>query len=199
MLACFTTAPENPRPLHVVRESAAERWLETAPERWRAWLDGINYKPRPAAGALLPAADGTPEAALLVVGEPASPYDVAAAYGRLPDGDWTIESPDLDLGVAALGWALAAYRFDRYRKLEPVRRRLVVEDGQVLARANTIAHSVFLARDLINTPANDLGPEELAAAVHEVGETHGAEVASLAGDELLEHGYPAVHAVGRAS
>ncbi|HEX6144877.1 MAG TPA: leucyl aminopeptidase family protein, partial [Geminicoccaceae bacterium] len=201
MLPCFTRSPAaGARPLHLVRADRADAWLEAQPARWRAWLDGINYRAQPGAGALLPGPDGAPEAALLVVGARPSPFDVAAAHGRLPDGDWRAASGDtVEPGVAALSWALGSYRFERYRTGEPAKRRLVIDDTPEIRRAEVVAEAVFLARDLINTPANDLGPAELAAAVEEVAARFGAEVRILAGEDELGERYPAVLAVGRAS
>ncbi|HEX6143498.1 MAG TPA: leucyl aminopeptidase family protein [Geminicoccaceae bacterium] len=200
MLDCFTTSGERARPLHVIAAAAAGPWLEGRPARWRAWLEGIGYRAQPGNGALLPGPDGAPEAALLVVGERPSPFDVAAAYARLPDGDWRIETEGaIEPAVAALGWALGSYRFDRYRKVEPVVRRLTLAGGAESRTATIAAEAVFLARDLINTPASDLGPAELAVAVEEVAGRYGASVRTLVGEDLLEQGYPAVFAVGHGS
>jgi leucyl aminopeptidase len=99
-----------------------------------------------------------------------------------------------------LGWALAAYRFTRYRSEEATKEvRLVLPEGEGVARAGHLAEATWLARDLINTPAGDLGPEELAAAVQDVAKRFGAECRVIVGDELLAANYPAVHTVGRAA
>jgi len=153
-----------------------------------------------ALGALLPGADGSVEAAVLVLSEPAEPWDVAALRGRLPAGDWRLEVAPEEREQAALGWALASYRFDRYRsrnEAKPV--RLVVADDRTGARADAIAAAVWLARDLINTPASDLGPAELAEAAAGIAERFDADVRTIVGDDLLAENYPAIHAVGRAS
>jgi leucyl aminopeptidase len=100
---------------------------------------------------------------------------------------------------AALGWALAAYRFTRYRRDDSERPRLVEPEGGGVARALRIAEATWLARDLINTPANDLGPEQLAEAVAVTAGRFGAECSVVVGDDLLPANFPAVHAVGRAS
>jgi leucyl aminopeptidase len=134
-----------------------------------------------------------------VLGEPVEPWDFAALRDRLPAGDWRLEPEAEPPGSAALGWALASYRFDRYRKNDAKRVRLAIAADPASERANTIAAAVFLARDLINTPAADLGPAELAAAAGEVAERFDAGFRALEGEALLEHNYPAVHAVGQAS
>jgi leucyl aminopeptidase len=98
-----------------------------------------------------------------------------------------------------LGWALATYRFGRYRKHEGSFPTLVWPGGCDRAGVERAASATFLVRDLINTPAADMGPEELAAAARTLADGHGARFAVIVGDELQVRNYPAVHAVGRAS
>jgi leucyl aminopeptidase len=101
---------------------------------------------------------------------------------------------------AALAWALGAYGFDRYKtKRGEPKPRLVVPDGIDLDEARAVARACALARDLVNTPANDMGPVELELAAREVAEANGAEIAVIVGEDLLDAGYPAIHAVGRAA
>ncbi len=104
---------------------------------------------------------------------------------------------------AALRLGLAGYRFERYRSGNGggngETARLVTGDAATAVRASALARSVFLARDLVNTPANDMGPAELEAAIRAVGEAFGATVETTLGDALLDAGFPAIHAVGRAS
>ena len=101
--------------------------------------------------------------------------------------------------MATLGWALASYRFERYRRSEAKLARLATAADFATERAKAIAEAIHLGRDLINTPACDLGPAELAAAVTDVAGRFAAEVRTIEGEALLAAGYPAVHAVGQAS
>ena len=199
MLNCFAPEASETRPIWIVRASEYRDWLGGQPEHVRAWLDGSAFEAKAGRSALVPGADGAPMGALLLLSEPAEPWDFAAVRERLPAGDWRLEPAADPHGVAALGWALASYRFDRYRRTEARRVRLAIAADPASERVDAIAQAVFLARDLINTPAADLGPAELAAAVGEVAERFGADFRTLAGDALLEHNYPAIHAVGQAS
>ena len=196
MLACFAPSDASARPLRVVAAAGYQDWLGTAEAPVREWLAATAFKPKAGAVTHLPGGG-----ALLLVATPAEPWDAAAAQGALPAGDWRLDDPDglLPSATAALGWALAAYRFTRYRRDETAQPRLALPEGPGVARALEIAAATWQARDLVNTPANDLGPEELAAAAFEVGGRYGAEIRVVVGEELLEAGYPAVHAVGRAS
>ncbi len=114
-------------------------------------------------------------------------------YETLPEG--------IDQTAAALAFALGSYGFDRYKAEGPGLRRprLAVDASVTLAEVERIANACALARDLVNTPANDMGPREIEAAADRLGKTHGAALQIVTGDALLEAGYPAVHAVGRAA
>jgi leucyl aminopeptidase len=199
MLPCFVAAADAAaRAVAVVPAAGYADWLARQPERTRAWLDGTSFEAKPASSALLPGQGGAPEGALLIASDPPEPWDCASLRARLPAGDWRIDGAAP--GPAALGWALASYRFERYRKREAKELRLVVDEADEEVRvAAATAEAVCLARDLINTPASDLGPGELAAAAQAVAERCGATFRTVIGDDLLEQNYPAIHAVGRAS
>jgi leucyl aminopeptidase len=198
MLACFAPATAEARTAHLVPASRFAGWLAAQPEPLRAWLAAAGFKGKAGTATLLPAGDGGPEA-LLVTSEPGSPWDAAALQGALAGGIWRLAGDGLDAGDAALGWALAAYRFERYRKEAGERPLLAVPESPAVARARMLAEAFYLARDLINTPTNDLGPAELAGAVESVAGRAGAEFRAIVGEALVDAGYPLVHAVGRAS
>lgn len=216
MLTCFAdddrAAAAAARPVRVVGPGGYDAWLAAAAPLERDWLKATGFAAKPSAVALLPAGGGGRggglAGALLVATDPAEPWDAAALAAALAptgDGAWRLDDPDglLPPETAALGWALASYRFERYRKAaegeERARPRLVVGDAPARDRAGRLASAVHLARDLINTPASDLGPAELAEAILAEARRYGAEASVVAGDELLAGNYPAIHAVGRAS
>jgi leucyl aminopeptidase len=199
MLPCFAPAGTPARPVTVVAASAYRGWLEAADTRPRAWLEGTGFKAKGGAVALLPDETGKPAGALLVASEPAEPWDAAALQAALPAGAWRIEGGVFPPALATLGWAMAAYRFTRYRAEENAKPQLVLPEGDGVRRALVLAEATWQARDLVNTPASDLGPAELAAAIEAVAHRHGAACKVIAGDALLDANYPAVHAVGRAS
>jgi leucyl aminopeptidase len=117
----------------------------------------------------------------------------------LPNGTYRFANAPHDARLGALAFALGRYRFARYRKNESPQVRLVVPDGVDGADLARMAEGVALARDLINTPANDMGPAELEGAVRTLAARHGATVSAITGDDLLEQNLPLIHAVGRAS
>jgi leucyl aminopeptidase len=202
MLPCFVAAGgTQARPVAVLSAESCAGWLAEQPKALRGWLEATGFEPKPAATALLPAADGSLAGALLILSEPAEPWDFAALRARLPAGDWRLDWAGTApaIGQAALGWALASYRFERYRQREAKPVRLALEDDVELRGSEAVAEAVWLARDLINTPASDLGPTELAEAVGAIATRFGARFRTIAGDALLAENYPAIHAVGRAS
>jgi leucyl aminopeptidase len=128
--------------------------------------------------------------------DPFAPGRLAAL---LPAGDYALSGEFDDAGLAGLGWLLQGYRFERYRAPNPATARLVLPDGVDGEELSLIADSVALARDLVNTPANDMGPAEIEAAIRALATECDATVASIVGDDLLARNFPMIHAVGRAS
>lgn len=125
---------------------------------------------------------------------------VTGKLGRaLPEGAWRFASTPVNPNLAALSLLLGSYVFTHYGKKEGRALRFAAPEGVDAARVRRLADGVFLARDLVNRPANDMGPAALEKAARQLGEAHGAEVSVIAGDELLEGNFPMIHAVGRAA
>jgi leucyl aminopeptidase len=127
-------------------------------------------------------------------------FALASFPRRLPAGDYRLDARGiaLDPAQAALGWALGAYRFSRYRKPSRIAARLVIDDKE-RAEVASLAEAATLTRDLINTPTQDMGPADLAAAVSSLAARHGCEYREWVGEDLLRDNFPTIHAVGRAA
>lgn len=117
----------------------------------------------------------------------------------MPAGVYRFANAPHDIRLATLAFALGAYKFSRYRKNDVSGAKLVPPDGIDMSEIARMAHAVTLARDLINTPANDMGPDELAEAAKALADTFGAKYSAIVGDDLLKKNFPLIHAVGRAS
>ncbi len=191
----------EPVPIIAVTESSLEEILARFGEGARRWIALNAYKGKPSSHLVIPAMDGDEAAVLFGVDEAGlpEPFALGSLVKSLPQGDYCLAEGFPDPEQAALGFALSSYKFERYLKPSGKVRRLGVGDDLDLDRLGTILDGVQLARDLINTPANDLGPEELAAAVEELFTTHGGTGRIIVGDGLLSENFPMVHAVGRAS
>jgi leucyl aminopeptidase len=125
---------------------------------------------------------------------------LAALPLALPAAEYALspESVPLDVELAALGWALGAYQFTRYRNTKRPGSPLVVS-AATLAALTPLIEATYLVRNLVNTPTEDMGPKQLADHAKQMGKTYKAKVREWVGDELLEDNFPTIHAVGRAS
>ncbi len=201
MHSLLTSASATAVPIHVV---SAENWPALQgrlPPTGRKFALAQGFAAKPGQHCLLPDATGALAAVLLGRdgGRRSDPFAPARLAALLPAGDYALEGEIDDPALAALGWLLQGYRFDRYRKPNPARARLCLPAEVDGAEISLIAESAMLARDLVNTPANDLGPAEIETAIRALAAECGASVTSIAGDELLARNFPMIHAVGRAS
>ncbi len=201
----FASADAAALPLHVLRAETAAAFLDACPAGQRAWLAAQGWSGAAGDPLLLPGPDGAVAGAVIGLGDAAARvrgrFALARAAAKLPEGVWRLQG-DLtgdEAEEAALGWLLGHYRFDRYRAGKAPGARLVAPAGVDAARLELIANAEALTRDLVNTPAADLGPAELEAAVRALAARHGATVSSVVGEDLLTAGFPMIHAVGQAS
>ena len=177
--------------------SAARKRLSAAQKRW---LDECAFTAAPGTHALLADANGKLVRVLAGVEGSDALGALAGLPGTLPVGVYHLaeEGAALDAQHVALGWALGAYQFTRYRKARRAPATLAIpgDDLKVLA---PLVQATALVRDLVNTPTEDMGPEHLGDAIAKLGKAHKAKVRDWVGDELLKHNFPTIHAVGRAS
>jgi len=189
---------KNGLDLHAVCAKDAKAWLEGKKRAGLVSLVGFGG----AAGELVALCDrkGAIAAWVLGLGKGGDRFALAEAAEKLPDGLYRLgEVAEFCGGAwAALGWLMGCYNFDRYKKRPAKKAKLLLPagvDGQEISR---IAQSLFLARDLVNTPANDMGPAELEAATRGLARRHGAKVSVVTG-AMLAKNYPLIAAVGGGS
>jgi leucyl aminopeptidase len=203
-------------PLFVARGStgAIPIWFVT-PDTWkdvrasgqaigvaaRRFAESAGFEPKPGRHLLLPGPDGALAGVLFGIEPDASkdPFLPGRLPGLLPSGTFRFADVVHDRRLAALAFALGSYRFTRYRPSDGKEIRLELPqevDGEELSR---IIEGVTLARDLVNTPANDMGPAELEDAARALAKRHGARFRALVGEDLRAENFPLIHAVGCAS
>ncbi|PDS71185.1 leucyl aminopeptidase family protein [Rhizobium phaseoli] len=165
------------------------------------WAKKAGYRAESGSLLLIPTAEGHLGGALFGLGTNPSeqPYITGRLARALPAGDWHIETAPLTANRLALGFGLGSYRFDRYKSEKSAAATMLIPSDADGADIKRQLAGVFLARDLINTPTNDMGPDQLEAAFRSLAQHYKAEVSVITGDALLEQNFPLVHTVGRAS
>ncbi|RFC65150.1 leucyl aminopeptidase family protein [Fulvimarina endophytica] len=197
------------RPILPVRPATRD----SLPDEARRWAEISRFEAKAGSVCLVPG-DGGLACVLLGLGkaEERDPSDgaraalLAGALARaLPEGAFHLDGTcGLDMDLTGLALRLGAYRFDRYKSgasgdASGPNIEIHLGEGRDLDKITAVADGVALARDLINTPVNDMGPGELETAIRDLAARHGAEVSAITGEDLLEHNFPMIHAVGRAS
>jgi leucyl aminopeptidase len=200
---CFLPADngEPAVPVHAIAAADLPGLARTLTVRAARWSAAAGFSAAAGDVCLIPDADGRPVMALFGLGDGIGSPSLAAGAlpAKLPAGTYRLASGFADPALASLAWALGVYRFARYRKDAPGLRRLVLPADVDAAEIARIADGVTLARDLVNTAANDLGPAELAEAARDLALRHGAVFSEIVGEGLVADGYPLIHAVGAAA
>lgn len=200
----FGFAPRARRavPLFAVTAADLPDFLKSCPSPVRTFLKAAGFKAAGEELLLIPDAKGALTAAVMGLGAGRDPLALAAFAEKLPAGTYRYESlpDDTPPTLAALAWALGTYRFKLSgHETPPEPPSLVLPEGADGDEAARIAAAVFFARDLINMPANRMGPAELAAAARKVARDHGAQFRQIVGEALTKANYPLIAAVGRGS
>ncbi|MEQ8832580.1 MAG: leucyl aminopeptidase family protein [Alphaproteobacteria bacterium] len=202
-MQCFVARTDDAtRRLSAVAKDEFDAWMKGQPDRVRTWLDGLGFKAKAGSVTALPDADGAPNDFLLILEAANDIWSWGAASARLPAGRYTLDPAPSDKDAAyraCLGWALGSYVFDRYKKREEPPRELVWPDNADRGAVMASAAAIYLTRDLVNTPASDMGPGELASAASALARDFGGACETVVGDDLLRENFPMIHAVGRAS
>ncbi|HYC99190.1 leucyl aminopeptidase family protein [Brevundimonas sp.] len=190
----LTADGEGALPVRIVMKDAAVDGV------WSAWAGANDFTGKAGQVLLLPCSDDGLSGALFGGGETFDPMTARVLAAKLPEGLWRLEGLVADQAPqAALAFALGAYRFDRYKARSMGPARLVAGSGVDVAAVLRIAAACALAREMVDTPAADMGPLQIETVAREIAEGSGASLTVTTGDALLEENYPAVHAVGRAA
>jgi leucyl aminopeptidase len=198
----FANAGEPAIPILFVNAATFEATIAGIDDREQVYVRATGYEPKAGRHLVVPKADGTLAGVLFGIEAADEPvkdlFRPGALVGLLPPGTYRFANAPHDARLGALAFALGAYQFTRYRKAEARKLRLVVPDGVDGDDLTRIVEGVTLARDLINTPSNDMGPAELEEAARALAKKHGAKIEVTAGDALSKQ-FPLVAAVGAGS
>lgn len=204
MHSAFDASPTTPAiPITFVTKST---WTEIAaalPAAAKAFATANGFDGKPGAWLALPDSEGAIAQVLFGLDDAGArhrdPFRAGTLPGLLPPGTYRFANAPHDTRLATLAFALGSYRFGRYRKNDAPKVKLVPPEGNDIAEISRMAEAAALARDLINTPSNDMGPEELEQAAKALAARFGADFSSIVGDDLVARNFPLIHAVGMAS
>jgi leucyl aminopeptidase len=191
----------KPLPIHSFAAKSYDAWLKKQSSTTKNWLKANGYKASAGKCCLLPDAKGNLAGAAFCRDDNPSIWSFATLVGQLPPGTYQLDGTltNSQATQAALGWALATYRFTKYKKQANDFPRLVAPKGCDMGYVKAFTTSIFWARDLINAPANDLTPDTLAREAIQFGRKFKGQVKVIKGEDLLKANYPMIYTVGKAS
>jgi leucyl aminopeptidase len=193
---------DNPSltPIVVIHAADAQRAISRLDARSRAWLAANDFKATAGNHIVVPDDNGALASVVVCIEDRHDPYGLAALPFAVPRAAYRLDTSlgDCDDYSAALAWGLGAYEFARYKRARTP-SSLALPPSAAVARARKTLLAISLTRDLVNTPAEDMGPDQLEAEARKLAHEFRARSNVVAGDALLEHNFPAIHAVGRAS
>jgi leucyl aminopeptidase len=197
----FVARSKAAHPIWFVTPATFPKVIGKLDKRARAFVKASGFEPRPGRHLILPSGSGVGGAlfGLESKREGANAFLPGLLSGVLPTGTYRFANASHDDRLASIAFALGGYRFNRYRKAKDNVLRLALPDGVDGDEVSRIVEGMTLARDLINTPANDMGPADLEAAARTLAKQHGAKVRAIVGNDLLKQNFPLIHAVGRAA
>ncbi|WP_300390660.1 M17 family metallopeptidase [Henriciella sp.] len=199
MHKAFTATASQAAAIHLVRPMHWDEAEHEIPPALKSLARATGFKANAGETVFHADEEGKLANVLFGLGDAPDALAVAALSGKLPAGDYEIaRDAGLPFAHIAAGWADGAYRFDRYLTEKTDPPRLVLGEDEDAAALDREADAIKLLRDMINTPAQHMGPASIEQVVRQMAEEHGAEIEVTAGDELLDANYPMIHAVGRA-
>ncbi|GAA6195084.1 leucyl aminopeptidase family protein [Pseudophaeobacter arcticus] len=211
MAPCFAPVSDTAVYLSLMEQDQLQGWLQNQPASLQDWVTTNGFTAGCGQALLVPGIDGAAPFALAGYGTATQRrrqrFTLAAAAEKLPAGCYQLqtETPGLaqldteTLSTECLGWLLSQYRFSRYKSTTPMTASLIAPATVDAAAIESLAAAEWLTRDLINTPAADMGPAELEAAVEALAAEFDASVGVITGADLLEANLPLIHTVGRAA
>lgn len=179
-------------------------WLQKQSDAYRQWVGACNFTAEPGAFLYLPSQAGKVEQVLFGVKDAEDFWAFGALPSKLAQGLYVISNENKFFDAsqyqrALLAWGLGCYQFDIYAQREPIQAQLYIPKPYNLTELKNLTENLYLVRDLINTPANHMGPDELASMAVKIAEEGQAQIKIIKGDELLSAGFPSIYTVGQAA
>jgi leucyl aminopeptidase len=198
MLNCFSEPTETAKTITIIPTSEFSKWLSQQNDLTKNWLQSVHHQGEVNTISVIPDKEGSISTILYCISELKNFWGLGGLALNLPEGTYQLEKT-AHFEQYAIAWGLGAYQFTRYKKPGKTPAKLVLPKDANQAHINNIVEAIYLVRDLINTPTDDMGPSELAQATIELSKSFNAHVQQIIGDDLLAQHYGAIHTVGRAS
>jgi len=193
----LTTNTQQATPLVIIASADFATWSSNQTEFTQRWLTNSGYQEKGL--SLIPSNDGSLALALFCTDDTADYFCIGDLPALLPVGHYRLDANQVDQAAIAFSWLVGCYRFERYKATKTTLPTLAIANEDVVASAIIDATATALVRDMVNTPAADMMPKDIAQCAIQLTEQFGGDVSQIIGDELLAQNYPTIHAVGRAS
>jgi len=200
MLTCFQKSmSKSAIPITIIPQMEMKAWIAKQDKHVKNWLQSTQFKMEAGSFSLIPDETGKLTKVVYCISDIKQFWGVGSLPLSLPEADYYFELDKHDYEACAIAWGLGAYQFDRYKtpKRNPA-KCVFIKNIDADYVENTVA-SIYSVRDLINTPTDDMGPSELAAATDALAQQYKAKTKHIVGDKLLKNNYPCIYTVGRAS
>jgi leucyl aminopeptidase len=199
MLACFADKNTSAIPVSLLTAADFPAWLSAQNDTVKNWLASSQYRAEAGNISYIPDASGKIQRVVHCVSNLKNFWAVGSLSTMLPEGIYSFEGVDEHYANLALAWGLGAYQFSRYKKFNKVPAKLVLPASPENKLTENLVAAIYLVRDLINTPTDDMGPTELWESFSALGKQYNAQVSQIVGEDLLTENYASIYTVGRAS
>lgn len=199
MLTAFVyEQTKNVIPISVVSPTQFSDWLNKQSEFTKTWLTATNFRVEAGSVRLIPDEKGNMSRVICCIADINNFWGVGMLPTSLPEGVYTFDVSETQYATYAMAWGLGAYQFTRYK--QPLRTPAQLYLPKACAdQVKNIVESIYLVRDCINTPADDMGPTEFSEVANQLAKQYGAKFTQIVGEDLLKQNYPSIYTVGRAS
>jgi len=198
MLNCFISENKNATPIKLVPRKQFTEWLSHQDAFIKNWLSAYQFRADIGLFSIIPDQVANISQVICCVNDKENLWDVGNLSMLLPEGNYFFEADENVYATYAIAWGLGAYQFTRYKKPQRQPATLYLPE-KIAAQVTNIVESIYFVRDCINTPADDMGPSELAMVAEKLAKEFGASFTQIVGDDLLKQNYPGIYTVGRAS
>lgn len=200
MLNCYATRrAKKSIPIFVVTAKMLPAWRHEQNQATQNWLTSTGFRTEGDSVNLIPDASGHLSKVLCYLAKNQNFWSIGHLPQALPNHQYSLEIDAKSFDDAAIAWGLGAYQFTRYKKATRESAQLLLPTSCDSENIINTVESIYLVRDLINTPTDDMGPSELAGEIVKLGKQYHAKIKQIIGEDLLKQNYPAIHTVGRAS